>query len=222
VGRDDSPETRRVRLRTRITRRIADIDYLQAEPLGPREGAVLVWAGMRGVVTLAAAQSLPHDTPHRALLVLVAFTVAAGTLLVQGGTLGWLVRRLGLSRDGADERADVDRLGGEMTRAAVDLLERPDLCRPDGSPYDDVVLDRARRLAARQKLQVESDEDVDSDRSSVEAQLRDLRMAMLDAQRAALLRVRDLGTASSGALTEALKVLDADQISLELRARDDD
>jgi CPA1 family monovalent cation:H+ antiporter len=222
VGRDDSPETRRVRLRTRITRRIADIDYLQAEPLGPREGAVLVWAGMRGVVTLAAAQSLPHDTPHRALLVLVAFTVAAGTLLVQGGTLGWLVRTLGLSRDGADERADVDRLGGEMTRAAVDLLESPDLRRPDGSPYDDVVLDRARRLAARQKLQVDSDEDAERDRSSVEAQLRDLRMAMLDAQRAALLRVRDLGTASSGALTEALKVLDADQISLELRARDDD
>jgi CPA1 family monovalent cation:H+ antiporter len=222
VGREDSPETRRVRLRTRITRRIADIDYLQAEPLGPREGAVLVWAGMRGVVTLAAAQSLPHDTPHRALLVLVAFTVAAGTLLVQGGTLGWLVRTLGLSRDGADERADVDRLGGEMTRAAVDLLESPDLRRPDGSPYDDVVLDRARRLAARQKLQVDSDEDADSDRGSVEAQLRDLRMAMLDAQREALLRVRDLGTASSGALTEALKVLDADQISLELRARDDD
>ncbi|WP_282946462.1 cation:proton antiporter [Cellulomonas endometrii] len=221
VGRDDSPEHRRVRLRTRITRRIADIDYLQAEPLGPREGAVLVWAGMRGVVTLAAAQSLPHDTPHRALLVLVAFTVAAGTLLVQGGTLAWLVRVLGLSRDGADDRADVDRLGSEMTRAAVELLERPDLRRPDGSAYDDVVLDRARRIAARQKLQVESDDDADRDRTSVEAQLRDLRMAMLDAQRTALLRVRDLGTASSGALTEALKVLDADQISLELRARDD-
>ncbi|VTR78250.1 cation:proton antiporter [Cellulomonas hominis] len=218
---DDSPEHRRVRLRTRITRRIADIDYLQAEPLGPREGAVLVWAGMRGVVTLAAAQSLPHDTPHRALLVLVAFTVAAGTLLVQGGTLAWLVRVLGLSRDGADDRADVDRLGSEMTRAAVELLERPDLRRPDGSAYDDVVLDRARRIAARQKLQVESDDDADRDRTSVEAQLRDLRMAMLDAQRTALLRVRDLGTASSGALTEALKVLDADQISLELRARDD-
>lgn len=219
-GRGPRAAGRTERLRTRITRRIADLDYLRAEPLGPREGAVLVWAGMRGVVTLAAAQSLPSDTPHRALLVLVAFVVAAGTLLVQGGTLGWLVRRLGLARDGAEDRADLDRLVGEMARAAGDLLGSADLRRPDGSPYSPDVLDKARRLTARQGAEVDEDADAEADRTSVAAQYRELRLAVLEAQRAALLRVRDLGTASSGALTEALKVLDADQISLELRTRD--
>ncbi|WP_454051334.1 cation:proton antiporter [Cellulomonas sp. Marseille-Q8402] len=220
LGRSEAAETRGVRLRTRITRRIADIDYLQAEPLGPREGAVLVWAGMRGVVTLAAAQSLPRETPHRALLVLVAFVVAAGTLLVQGGTLGWLVRRLHLARDGEDDRADLDRLVAEMARAAADVLGSPDLRRQDGTPYDPVVLEKARRVAERQGAEVDDTAEADTDRASAAAQVRELRLAVLDAQREALLRVRDLGTASSGALTEALKVLDADQISLELRERD--
>jgi CPA1 family monovalent cation:H+ antiporter len=214
------PETRFAGLRVRVTRRIADIDYLQAEPLGPREGVVLVWAGMRGVVTLAAAQSLPRDTPHRALLLLVAFVVAAGTLLVQGGTLGWVVRRLGLARDGADDRAELDRLTAEMVRAATEMLDRPDLRRPDGSAYAPVVLEQARRISQRQKEQVDDDVLADEDRASVAAQVRELRLALLEAQRDALLRLRDLGTASSGALTEALKVLDADQISLELRTRD--
>ncbi len=67
-----------------VRRRIADIDYIAAEPFGWREGALLVWAGMRGAITLAAAQSLPASTPHRSTLVLVAFVVAAGTLLTAG------------------------------------------------------------------------------------------------------------------------------------------
>jgi CPA1 family monovalent cation:H+ antiporter len=67
---------------------------------------------------------------------------------------------------------------------------------------------------------VDEDEAAVADRASAAAQVRELRLATLTAQREALLRVRDLGTASSGALTEALKVLDADQISLELRGGD--
>ena len=52
------------------------------------------WAGMRGVVTLAAAFVIPPGTPHRELLLLVAFTVTAGTLFLQGLSLPWLARRL--------------------------------------------------------------------------------------------------------------------------------
>jgi NhaP-type Na+/H+ or K+/H+ antiporter len=47
---------------------------------------VIVWAGMRGAVTIAAAQTLPDDAPSRSLLILVAFAVAVASLLVQGST----------------------------------------------------------------------------------------------------------------------------------------
>jgi len=80
------------RFGTRVRRLIADIEYFTGAPLGWREGAIVVWAGMRGAVTVAAAQSLPGDTPGRSVLVLIAFLIAAGSLLLQGGTLGLVLR----------------------------------------------------------------------------------------------------------------------------------
>ena len=70
-----------------MRRRIADIDYFRTEPLGWREGSILAWAGMRGAVTLATDQTLPEETPDRALLVFVAFLVPASALVIQSGTL---------------------------------------------------------------------------------------------------------------------------------------
>ncbi|MDP3984893.1 MAG: sodium:proton antiporter, partial [Acidimicrobiia bacterium] len=67
--------------------------------------AVVSWAGMRGVVTLATVFVLPEDLPHREVLVLAALVVTAGTLLIQGFTLPVLVRGLGLR--GPDPREDL-------------------------------------------------------------------------------------------------------------------
>ena len=52
-----------------------------------RSTAIISWAGMRGVVTLAAVFALPEDTPQREVLVLIAMVVTAGTLLLQGFSL---------------------------------------------------------------------------------------------------------------------------------------
>ncbi len=73
-------------------RRSRRLEYFTSEPLGPREGAVIIWAGMRGAVTLAAAQTLPLSTPARPLLLLVALLVSGGSLIVQGLTLDPLIR----------------------------------------------------------------------------------------------------------------------------------
>lgn len=106
-GRGAMTDQRVRQTRTRMRRLMADMDYYLAAPLGWREGGVLVWAGMRGAVTLAAAQTLPADTPNRSLLVLVAFFVAAASLIVQGGTLSRVVRWLKPSGgDEAAQRAD--------------------------------------------------------------------------------------------------------------------
>ncbi|KQW49297.1 cation:proton antiporter [Nocardioides sp. Root1257] len=201
---------------TRIRRTLADVDYLAGAPLGWREGTVLVWAGMRGVVTLAAAQTLEDDTPQRSLLVLIAFVVAAGSLVVQGGTLPWLVSRLGLAQDpdptaNAAERHD---LMTEMVVAAQAALEDPDLRRPDGTPYDAAVVERTRGAAA-----MRADDEEAQEGRVVSQQYRELRLVMIDAMRDSLLRARSDGTYSSETLEHALTVLDADQITTELLGR---
>ncbi len=96
------------RFRRSWRRRLADIDYFRNEQMGWREGTIVVWAGMRGAVTLAAAQTLPRDTPSRSLLVFIAFLVAAASLLIQGSTLPWLARKL-LPQVHAQERAALER-----------------------------------------------------------------------------------------------------------------
>ena len=118
------------RFRAMMRRRVADIDYYLDEALGWREGTIVVWAGMRGVVTLAAAQTLPADTPSRAMLVLIAFVVAVGSLLVQGGTLPWLVRWLLPVRDPGDTAAERRELKQVMRAAAFDELDADDALDP--------------------------------------------------------------------------------------------
>ena len=224
-GPGAAPETRLQRLRERITRRVADIDYVAGQPLGVREGAVLTWAGMRGVVTVAAAHTLPTDTPHRSLLVLVAFTVATGTLLLQGGTLGWLVRRLDLARRPGADGEELDALVARMQAAGAAALDAGDVRRPNGQWFDPALLARARGLYRRELTKVEVPPGADEAApepglpgEDARAQLHDLHLAVIDAQRRELLRIRDLGTASSAALTRALAILDAEQIGTELRS----
>jgi CPA1 family monovalent cation:H+ antiporter len=62
-------------------------------------GFVISWAGMRGIVTLAAAMALPADFPQRDLVVFAAFGVSLGTLVIQGLTLKPLLRALRLNDD---------------------------------------------------------------------------------------------------------------------------
>lgn len=69
-----------------------------------RSSFLVAWSGMRGIVTLAAALALPSDFPQRDLLVLTAFAVVLGTLLVQGLSLKPLVRLLDIEDDGPVDR----------------------------------------------------------------------------------------------------------------------
>ncbi|MGE9349378.1 cation:proton antiporter [Isoptericola variabilis] len=202
--------------RKRFTRRIADVDYLLAAPLGPREGVVIVWAGMRGVVTLAAAQTLPkEDFPQRSLLVLIAFGVAAGTLLVQGGTLPWVVRRLGLAGV-TSSRFDEGTQGLReiVDGTARDMLDDPELRRKDGTPYAPYVVERVRTVVVREQADQDEEEATPEELS---AQFFELRLATIAAQRKALLEARALGTFDSDLLSRALEQLDADQIAVEMR-----
>lgn len=114
----------RERLGQRIQSILASIDYLAASPLGPREGAVVIWAGLRGAVTVAAAQTLPLATdggpPQRSLLVLIAFGVAAASLLIQGGSLALLIRLL---KPGGDDPAALGQERAKVLRLVRDFAD---------------------------------------------------------------------------------------------------
>ena len=93
---------------------------------------MISWAGMRGIVTLAAALALPSGFPFRDLIVLTAFCVVLGTLTIQGLTLKPLLRALDLRDDdpvGQERRAARDR----ALKAGLASLEH------DPSPAADAV-----------------------------------------------------------------------------------
>jgi NhaP-type Na+/H+ or K+/H+ antiporter len=106
----------------------------RAQCCGPRLGSGLVisWAGMRGIVTLAAALALPAAFPFRDLIVLTAFSVVLGTLVLQGLTLKPLLRALNLRDD--------DPVGHEV-RTARERALRAGLAEfeHDRSPVADAV-----------------------------------------------------------------------------------
>jgi CPA1 family monovalent cation:H+ antiporter len=95
-------------------------------------GIVISWAGMRGIVTLAAAMALPQDFPQRGFIVLTAFAVVLGTLLVQGLTLKPLLRALKL-RDGDPVAKEEHAARERMLQTGLAQLEG------DASPAADLV-----------------------------------------------------------------------------------
>jgi CPA1 family monovalent cation:H+ antiporter len=217
----DQVERRRQGWARRVTRWRADVAYFERWPLGRREGAVLVWAGMRGAITVAAALTLPAGTDsassaERSLLVLVAYCAASLSLLVQGATLGWVVRTLDLQVGSEDEdREEQTDLRDLMSHAALELVDDPGLTRADGGAYDPRAID-----VVRSGFRSRTREALDEDSEELAAQLLELRLRAIAAQRSVLIAARDAGTFNSRALTVALEVLDADQVSAELRAGD--
>jgi Na+/H+ antiporter len=100
------------------------------DPIPPwQHVAITSWAGMRGVVSLAAAFALPlvlsdgNPFPGRDYILFFAFSVILTTLVLQGLTLPYLIRKLGITHDGeADEEERRARL--EANKAAIELIEK--------------------------------------------------------------------------------------------------
>lgn len=200
--------SRRERLATRRLRRAhADARFLAAEGLDWHGGVVLAWSGMRGVVTLAAAQSLPADVPYRPELVLIAFTVAIVTLVGQGGTLPLVIRMLRIrGTDVEADRRELATLLAEISTAGRAMLDNPELHQPDGSRYDPEVVARVRddSIALAQALTANQD----ATEPSQYRQRLMLRRLLLDAEHAALLDARASGLYSSRAIERAQTILD--------------
>src|SRR4030088_759331 len=111
-------------------------------------GIVISWCGMRGIVTLAAAYALPEGFPYRDLILLTAFAVVLGSLVIQGLTLRRLILWLGL-KDENPVAVEVARARGIAYRAALDEI--------DGDPSEEAEILRLEYRALL--LRAEGDPD---------------------------------------------------------------
>ncbi|NUS35450.1 MAG: Na+/H+ antiporter [Pseudarthrobacter sp.] len=174
--------------------------------------AIVSWAGMRGVVTLAAVLTLPDGLEHRSVLVLAAMVVVAGTLVLQGFTLPALVRVLRVP--GPDKREDALNQASLMQLATAAGLERLEQLRREGDPPE--VMDMLRRrtqergLAAWERLGRPG-----SEAATPSQRYAQLRMAMLEAERDKVLELRRGGDFAHEVLSEVLERLDIEESMLD-------
>jgi Na+/H+ antiporter len=184
----------------------------------PSVPTVIAWAGMRGVVTLAAAQTLPEPgdgVPHydRELFVFVAFAVIVLTLLVQGTSLPWLAVRLGVRQD--TSAADALAEAGVQHRASRAALAALDAHAGDAPAS---VVERLRALvgnrsnSAWERLGSQQQE-------TPSAAYGRLRREMISAERHVFKIARNEGRIPEEVLTRAQRDLDLEE-SLLRRSED--
>ena len=166
------------------------------------------WAGMRGVVTLAAAFVIPEDTVHRDVLLLIAFTVAAGTLFIQGLSLPWLARRLKVpSPDPAADALARANLLHQASQAGLVELDKLDHDDPHG------VIEQIRERVLRRDNaaweRLGSSGDTPSDLYAR------WRKQMIDAERERVVEIRDTGKVAHEVIDDVLSMLDIEESMLD-------
>jgi monovalent cation/hydrogen antiporter len=172
---------------------------------------VLGWAGMRGVVTLAAAFVIPEDARYREVLLLMAFTVTAGTLFLQGLSLPWVSRRLQVpSPDPAEDALARATLLQQASKAALHRLD--ELEYEDSQGVVELIRQRLdqRNFAAWERLSTVADRESPSDLYSR------IRLSMLEAERTKVLKIRESGKVDSEVVADVLAMLDVEESMLDV------
>jgi Na+/H+ antiporter len=175
----------------------------------PRGLFVIGWGGMRGVLSLAAAVSLPYALPggrmfsQRSMIIYLAFCLIVATLVLQGLTLPWLIRSLGLSASGGinDEEQEARRV--MLREALVHLDRKRSKNREQSAMFGELIASYQRRLDAMPAERQEPAQGlVDQARRS------DAILAALAVEREALIRLRNEGRIDDEVLRMLQRELD--------------
>ena len=176
-----------------------------------RHIVIVSWAGMRGVVSLAAAFALPlaltdgSPFPGRDYILFFAFSVIFTTLILQGLTLPLLIRKLGITHDGeADEEERRARL--EANKAAIELIEE---LRANGKFSPDTVARLHAEYDERvEQLQLCAENPNDCRGEIATPQYQRLQRKALRVERQTIIRLRNERVINDDALRRIQRDLD--------------
>jgi CPA1 family monovalent cation:H+ antiporter len=178
-------------------------------PLDRGSAIVMSWAGMRGVVTLAVALSLPEQMPARDFMLLAAFGVIFVTVVFQGSTLGLVIRYSGVRQTDTDA-APMDLIAAEnaMMRAQLATVER--LARDsEGTVIHPQLLDRySRRVSVAENYQGTAE-----DRAGAIAAHFDVVIAAVAAGRRELVRLHRANRIDDETLQSLERDLDLEELA---------
>lgn len=182
-----------------------------------RQTFVVGWTGMRGVIALAAALSLPvaladgSPFPQRNLIVFLTFCVILVTLVLQGLALPALVRALGLAGAGAGAKRKWEEARRIVLKSALDFLEKSrQKSRSDSTGvYDDLAQYYRRRLA----MLTREGNDPDANPAYL-TRFRNLHMQALRIERQTAVRLRNEGHISDEVLRQVERELDLTETRL--------
>jgi monovalent cation/hydrogen antiporter len=184
-----------------------------ARRVGARERLVAGWSGMRGAVSLAAALALPLDFPMRNLILFLTLAVIFTTLVVQGLTLPVLIRRLGVHGDGVEER---EELRGRLAAAQAALDRLDELAGEDWTRDDTVERLHGLYEFRRRRLKVRAGKVEDDGAEDRSLAYQRLVRELLEAQRQAIVRLRNQGTISNEVMHRIERELDLEDTRLEI------
>ena len=162
-------------------------------------GLVIAWCGMRGIVTLATALALPQDFPYRDLILLSAYGVVLGTLVLQGLSLRPLMLRLKLADTGEIE-AETLLARRRTAEVALDALAQLD------GPID-MLREEHQALLRQSQGRPESGDE----------RLLVARRHVVSAQRHALIELRRRGAIGDDAFHVVEEELDSFEFYTERR-----
>ena len=186
---------------------------MRSDPQMPKAKytAIIAWAGMRGVVSLAAVLSLPVDFPERSLIQFLTFAVILATLVGQGLTLPLLIRALGIKV--GDEVADEEREARLVAaEAAVEAIAQLREQWPDHGE----LIDQLQAQYEHRVSHIEPTNGMPHDESERELlEHRLIRRAVINAERDAVILLRDEGRVSDEAMRRLERDLDLEELRLE-------
>jgi CPA1 family monovalent cation:H+ antiporter len=182
------------------------------DPYPPWRFVVIVgWAGMRGIVSLAAALALPEAFPARDLIIFLTFSVILVTLVGQGLSLPWLIRRLAIVEDGTPAHEEAKARWAAAKAGLARLEELVGEAWVEAHHADHLrehYLARAERFRARYQ---HSEDGTPEQQASAMVQLE---YALMDAELEALLKLRDQGVINDEALRRVQRELDLERLRL--------
>jgi CPA1 family monovalent cation:H+ antiporter len=187
-------------------------------PLRLPEMAVLTWAGMRGVVSLAAALALPlvlpggAPLPARDAVIVITFTVIFATLVGQGMSLPVVIRAVGLGGGDDDAAAEEQHARRELVDAALRRIDALYAEWPGHRPLLD-ELRAAYRHRAEHALQLAQAPGNEAEQELVEH--RQIRRAVIDAQREAVQALSDRDAIDDDVLRTLERELDLEEVRMD-------